>query len=162
MPPPEGQGETLRLCGNAFVQDHLGRVLLTRRADNGLWCLPGGHVEWGETLEQAVCRETWEETGLKISVGSLIGLYSDPFLDRAVPEGSPPSKGHRVVVALFSGSIIKGKMQVTEETTDVGFFMEEDPLTLWRPHVRRIRAGFEKSKAFTAENAESAEKSFGF
>jgi HAD superfamily hydrolase (TIGR01450 family) len=62
----------------AVVLDAAGRVLLARRADNGLWGLPSGHVEPGETVVEAVAREVREETGLDVRVLRLVGLYSDP------------------------------------------------------------------------------------
>ena len=54
-----------------------GRIVLIKRLDNGKWALPGGIVDWGETLTQAAERELKEETGLKIiSMGRLVGIYS--------------------------------------------------------------------------------------
>jgi 8-oxo-dGTP diphosphatase len=53
-----------------------GTLLLVRRAhapQAGRWSLPGGRVEWGETLEQALEREVLEETGLTVRCGQLIG-----------------------------------------------------------------------------------------
>ncbi len=62
----------------AVVFDRSRQVLLVRRADNGLWGLPSGHVEPGETVADAVVREVREETGLHVTVLSLVGIYSDP------------------------------------------------------------------------------------
>ena len=62
----------------AVVFDEAGRVLLGRRLDNGLWGLPSGHVEVGETAAQAAVREVAEETGLQVQVQRLVGVYSDP------------------------------------------------------------------------------------
>jgi HAD superfamily hydrolase (TIGR01450 family) len=62
----------------AVVLDGAGRVLLARRADNGLWGLPSGHVEPGETVTAALEREVREETGLEVRAVRLIGVYSDP------------------------------------------------------------------------------------
>ncbi len=62
----------------AVVFDGAQRVLLGRRADNGLWGLPSGHVEAGETVAEAVRREVREETGLEVAIVRLIGVYSDP------------------------------------------------------------------------------------
>ena len=53
-----------------------GKILLTKREDFEIWCLPGGHVEAGETLAQAAVRETQEETGLEVALTHLVGLYS--------------------------------------------------------------------------------------
>jgi ADP-ribose pyrophosphatase YjhB (NUDIX family) len=63
-------------CVGAIIRDDSGRVLLVRRANEpgrGLWSLPGGRVEPGETEEAAVAREVLEETGLVVSVGALAG-----------------------------------------------------------------------------------------
>ncbi len=54
-----------------------GQIVLVKRKDNGLWSLPGGFVDWGEDLKQAVVRELKEETGLDVeSIGRLVGVYS--------------------------------------------------------------------------------------
>ena len=53
-------------------------LLLMRRSDNGDWGLPGGYVEIGESVAQAAAREVLEETGVRVEVGRLVGVYSDP------------------------------------------------------------------------------------
>jgi 8-oxo-dGTP diphosphatase len=71
-------------CVGAVVHDAAGRLLLIRRANEpgrGQWSLPGGRVEPGESDAVAVARELREETGLKVSVGSLVGsVQRGPFL----------------------------------------------------------------------------------
>ncbi|GCE45958.1 HAD superfamily hydrolase (TIGR01450 family)/HAD superfamily hydrolase (TIGR01549 family) [Thermosporothrix hazakensis] len=62
----------------AVVLNAEGQVLLVQRSDTGLWSLPTGHVEAGETVEEAITREIQEETGLQIRVERLSGVYSDP------------------------------------------------------------------------------------
>lgn len=51
------------------------KVLLIQREDLKIWALPGGVVEENETLEQAVAREVWEETGIKVMPKKLTGIY---------------------------------------------------------------------------------------
>lgn len=59
-----------------------GQIVLVKRKDNGLWSLPGGLVDWGEDLSQAIARELKEETGLQVcEMGRLVGVYSSPQRD---------------------------------------------------------------------------------
>ena len=59
-----------------------GRWVLIRRGDTGGWALPGGTLEWGETLRSALERELAEETGAKLlELGRLVGVYSGPDRD---------------------------------------------------------------------------------
>lgn len=67
---------------NAVARTDDGRILLIRRGDTGQWALPGGTVEWGETLRQTLPREMLEEAGVKkCEPGELLGVYSDPDRD---------------------------------------------------------------------------------
>src|SRR5260221_9893856 len=59
-----------------------GRLLLIRRTDSGKWALPGGTLEWGENLRDAITRELFEETGARVrELGALLGVYSAPERD---------------------------------------------------------------------------------
>jgi ADP-ribose pyrophosphatase YjhB (NUDIX family) len=69
------------------IRDAAGRLLLIKRGHEpgtGLWTLPGGRIEPGETDEQAVAREILEETGLRVTCGRLVGTAELPGLDGAV------------------------------------------------------------------------------
>lgn len=74
-------------CVGAVVQDAAGRLLLIRRGHEpgaGLWSLPGGRIERGETRQQAVAREVLEETGLSVECGRLLGTAELPAPDGSV------------------------------------------------------------------------------
>ncbi len=59
-----------------------GRWLLVRRADVGLWALPGGTLEWGETLRTSIARELREEAGVdECEIVRLVGIFSRPDRD---------------------------------------------------------------------------------
>jgi 8-oxo-dGTP diphosphatase len=59
-----------------------GRWLLIRRADTGTWALPGGTIEWGETLRSTATRELLEEAGVtEVELGSIVGVFSRPDRD---------------------------------------------------------------------------------
>lgn len=63
---------------SAVVTDSEGKILLHKRSDNFLWSLPGGAMELGESVKQAVIREMKEETGFDVEVLKCIGIYPDP------------------------------------------------------------------------------------
>ena len=68
------------ICAAARTVD--GRWLLIRRADTGTWALPGGTLEWGETLRDGLRREMDEEAGvLSCEVKRVVGVYSAPDRD---------------------------------------------------------------------------------
>ncbi len=61
--------------GDAAIIDDDGRILLIQRADNGLWAMPGGALEVGETPAQGVVREALEETGIACQAIRLVGVF---------------------------------------------------------------------------------------
>jgi 8-oxo-dGTP diphosphatase len=68
------------ICAAGHTRD--GRWLLIRRGDTGEWALPGGTLEWGETLRESVVREVAEEAGVTRCVPSrLVGVFSRPDRD---------------------------------------------------------------------------------
>jgi ADP-ribose pyrophosphatase YjhB (NUDIX family) len=103
----------LRPSVAAVVRDGQGRILLQRRSDNGLWGLPGGSVEIGESVTQAIIREVREETGLSVRVDRLIGVYSDPRLQVV---RYPDGKVVHYVSSLFSCTILGGCLETCDET----------------------------------------------
>ena len=68
-------------CAGAIIRDEAERLLLIQRRNEpgaGLWSLPGGRIEPGETDQQAVVREVAEETGLVVTCGRLVGAVERP------------------------------------------------------------------------------------
>ncbi|MFZ6028115.1 MAG: NUDIX domain-containing protein [Chloroflexota bacterium] len=94
----------------AIVQN--GQILLTRRIDFDVWCLPGGSVEANESLAEAARRETLEEVGLDVRLTGLVGLYSRPgWLSQGLH------------IAVFAGEIVGGALQCqASEVAEARFF----------------------------------------
>jgi ADP-ribose pyrophosphatase YjhB (NUDIX family) len=130
------EGAVLLACATVVFDADRAKILLTRRSDNGRWCLPGGHFEAGESVAEAAIRETKEETGLDVEVTRLIGVYSDP---NRLLEYNDGNRFHLVALA-FEARVLGGDLQTSDETTD---FMWCDPndmggVDLMEHHVERI------------------------
>ncbi|HXF85394.1 MAG TPA: NUDIX domain-containing protein [Anaerolineales bacterium] len=126
----------LRLGCSAAIFDKQGRILLTRRADNDQWCLPGGGMEPGESVAEACEREVFEETGLSVRVKRLVGVYSHPHQLAIYPDGGK----YQIVVLHFEAEIIGGEPGLSSETTDFGYFTVEEieHLDMLGKHKERI------------------------
>ncbi len=101
------------------VKDDEGGLLLTRRTDDRSWCLPGGHLEAGESWIEAALREFEEETGCRAAVDGLLGVYSDPATQtHTYPSGD---RFHFVGV-VFEGRLVSGRGEPDSETVEWRFF----------------------------------------
>jgi ADP-ribose pyrophosphatase YjhB (NUDIX family) len=131
----------IRLGCSAAIFDEQRRILLTRRADNGQWCLPGGRMESGESAAEACEREVFEETGLHVRVKRLVGIYSHPDQLVVYPDGN---KAH-IVALHFEAEIINGELGLSNETTDFGYYtvQELEGLEFLGRHKERILDTFE-------------------
>jgi 8-oxo-dGTP diphosphatase len=109
------------LTVDAIVIDDKKRLLLVERGRDpykGRFALPGGFVEYGETVETAVKRELEEETGLKTKVLDIFGVYSDPDRD---------PRGHTVTI-VFCMEYLGGEPKGSDDAAAARFFpMEKLP-----------------------------------
>jgi 8-oxo-dGTP pyrophosphatase MutT (NUDIX family) len=126
----------IRLGCSAVIFDSQGRVLLTKRRDNGEWCLPSGGVEPGESVAEACEREVLEETGLGVRVKRLVGVYSHPDQLTVYSE----TDKFQIVAIHFVAEIISGELGLSDETSDYGYFTmgEIEGLEMLGRHKERI------------------------
>jgi len=132
-----GRNATLRPGSSAIIFDTARqKILLTRRSDNGRWCLPGGGMDAGESVSEACVREVLEETGLAVRVTRIVGVYTSPHLIIEY------SDGNRIqpVGFSFEAEVVGGELGLSEETTGYGYFtmQEIDALDLMEHHRERI------------------------
>jgi 8-oxo-dGTP pyrophosphatase MutT (NUDIX family) len=129
------QGKIRLGCSAAIFDEH-GRVFLTRRADNGQWCLPGGRMESGESVAEACEREVWEETSLRVRVKRMVGVYSHPDQLVVYPDGR---KAH-IVALHFEAEILSGEPSLSSETIEFGYFTldELEGLEMLGRHKERV------------------------
>jgi 8-oxo-dGTP diphosphatase len=118
-----------------FDQD--GKILLLRRKDNEKWTMPGGTLDFGESLTDCAVREVREETGFNIRITGLIGTYTDPNILIAYSDGEVRQE----FTFVYSAEIESGELAIDGESTEVAW---TDPhraveLPLAESQRRRLR-----------------------
>jgi 8-oxo-dGTP pyrophosphatase MutT (NUDIX family) len=132
----------LRLgCSAAIFDEPRQRVLLMQRNDNGLWCLPSGGMDSGESVSETIIREVEEETGLVVGVVGLVGVYSSPHVLVRYPDGNQ----FQIVSLCFVAGILGGELCTTDEAVSVGYFTRDEvaAMDVMANHVERIRDAFD-------------------
>jgi ADP-ribose pyrophosphatase YjhB (NUDIX family) len=130
------EGQLRTGCSAVIFNADRTKALLTRRTDNGRWCIPGGGMEAGESAAEACIREVWEETGLHVEVKRLIGVYSNPHQLAVYADGN---KAHFVVMS-FEVEVTGGELGLSNETTETGFFsvQEMETMSMHGKHKERV------------------------
>jgi glycerol 3-phosphatase-2 len=122
-----------------IIVDDEGRILLEQRRDNGMWGLPGGGIEPGESVFQAALREVKEETGLNVRITRLLGVYSEPAEGRIV---TYPDNGDvaQLVDTVLTAEPIAGSLVMSSESLRLDFFHPEAlPSDIVPPAIRPLR-----------------------
>lgn len=125
---------------------HEGKVLLAHRRDIDWWNLPGGGLEEGETVDEALRREVLEETGLEVEVEQLVGVYSKPLKQE--------------VVLAFRCQVLNGNPHETEEARECRYFAPDalPPNTLPKHRQRVEDALLNQQSAFLRSQRTSTEE----
>lgn len=119
--------DTIIFCENDSV------VLIRRKNPpyKNSWALPGGFVEYGETVESAAKREAEEETGLKVVLEGIVGVYSDPKRD---------PRGH-VISICFKAHKKGGNLKANTDAAEVACFLI--------PEILKFNLAFDHKKILT-------------
>lgn len=129
MPAPV----TPLLTADAVILHPARGVVLIRRGREpfrGMWALPGGFVEPGETVEAACRREAREETGLEVEPVQLLGVYSDPARD---------PRGH-TVSTIFVCRVVGGELCGADDAAEARWFADLCGVELAFDHARVLAA----------------------
>jgi len=129
--------------GAIIIED--GRVALVKRGHAplvGEWSIPGGALEIGETVREAAAREACEETGLKVEVLELLGIY-----DRLLRDEEGRVRYHYLLVD-FLCIRVSGDLCAAGDADDVRWFTPEEVEHLPLPEdtAEVIRLGFERAR----------------
>ncbi|MGV9270148.1 NUDIX domain-containing protein [Kitasatospora sp. NPDC003701] len=133
--PDAPEPNRLVVAASAVVTDDEGRILVQRRTDNGLYALPGGAMDLGESLPGTAVREVREETGLAVEITGLVGTYTDPRHVIAYSDGEVRQQFN----VCFTARITGGRLRISDESTDLRFVAPDDIGDLPMHHTQQLR-----------------------
>lgn len=124
-----------KVAVGVVVERH-GEIVLGRRNHEpklGCWSFPSGFVDAGEVLEEAAAREVEEETGLKVMIERLLGVFS--------------TAGERTVFIAYAGRAIGGELEAGDECFEVRAFPPDQLPELAFPHDGAILAAWARGRS---------------
>lgn len=113
----------------SVVLDDHGRIALVHRKDNGLWALPGGGMELGESIEDCAVREVKEETGLDVEITGLVGVYTNPHHVMKYDDGEVRQQ----FSLCYKTKLLGGELAFDSESTDIAW-VERDAIAALPMH----------------------------
>ncbi|WP_446224826.1 NUDIX hydrolase [Nocardia sp. IBHARD005] len=141
--PAAPQPNAIKVAVSAVVLDDSGRILMIRRTDNDRYAIPGGGLEAGETVSEAVAREVLEETGIEVSVTDLVGVFSNPGHVIAYDDGEVRQE----FSICFRANPVGGSLRTSSESKEVLWVTPQDISSLnVHPSIAlRIERGLEQT-----------------
>jgi 8-oxo-dGTP pyrophosphatase MutT (NUDIX family) len=121
--PDAPKPNSLVPAAGVLAVDRQGRVLLQRRRDTGQWAIPMGKQELGETVTACAVRETEEETGVKVRITGLLGIFSDPGHIVLYHSNGETRQEYEVI---FLGEPVSGQPTANDEASDVRWYTREN------------------------------------
>jgi mutator protein MutT len=149
-----GSRPVIMVGAGVIILDEHNRILLTQRADNGAWSIPGGSMEPGETLEEVARRETEEEVGLRVGEMDFFGVFSGPDLYYEYPNGDQVYN----VTVVYTSRQISGRLKIDEESIQAKYF-PLDELPEISPPLRPVFEAYLTSTNPTVRFTETPAKS---
>jgi len=105
---------SIRLATAVDLFEKDGKIILLRRKDNDKWTMPGGTLDFGESLTDCAVREVLEETGLQIRITGLIGTYTDPRILIEYSDGEVRQE----FTLVYAAEIESGELKIDDESKE--------------------------------------------
>ena len=130
------------LTADIFIHDNDMNFILIKRKNNPFkdyWALPGGFVEYGESVEDAAIREAKEETSITVTLEHLVNVYSEPDRD---------PRGHTITVAYTAkGDLNTRKADSDAEDIEIFSMDKLDKINIAFDHAKIIKDCLNKIKS---------------
>ena len=134
--PAAPKANSMVPSANAVVVNDAGEILLIRRSDNDNWALPGGAMDLGESLVDTAVRETLEETGVRVEVTGLVGIYTDP---RHVILSTSNGEARQEFSVVFTARPVSGEPTPSDESREVRWTAQDVLPSLQMDRSMRMR-----------------------
>ena len=123
--PKAPKPNSIRPAAGVAPFDSIGNILLLRRKDNDKWTMPGGTLDFGESLTDCATREVREETGLNFRITGLIGTYTDPHILIGYSNGEVRQE----FTFVYAAEIESGELKIDDESKEA----------TWAPLAYRLK-----------------------
>jgi ADP-ribose pyrophosphatase YjhB (NUDIX family) len=145
--PAAPRPNSIKPAAAVALFDSDGKILLLRRRDNEKWTMPGGTLDFGESLTDCAIREVREETGFNIRITGLIGTYTDPNVLIAYSDGEVRQE----FTFVYSAEIEAGELVIDDESTEATWteLQRAVELPLAESQRRRLRDVVESRRGAT-------------
>ena len=124
--PEAPKPNSIRPAAAVALFDSSRNMLLLRRKDNDKWTLPGGTLDFGESLTDCAIREVHEETGLRVRITGLIGTYTDPHILIAYSDGEVRQE----FTLVYAAKIKSGELAIDHESKEAIWVSLADAVNL--------------------------------
>jgi ADP-ribose pyrophosphatase YjhB (NUDIX family) len=126
---------TPKVGADAAIFNEQGEILLMERIDGSGWCLPCGWVESLERPGDAAVREVWEETGLKVEIKQLVGVFTRMPSQKFGP--------HTMIAVVHLCQVVGGQLTLSHEGLDLRYWPIEEMQNWHGIHEKYARAAYE-------------------
>jgi 8-oxo-dGTP diphosphatase len=133
--PQAPKPNSIRPATAVALFNSAGELLLLHRKDNDKWTMPGGTLDFGESLTHCAIREVLEETGLQIRITVLIGTYTDPHILIAYSDGEVRQE----FTFVYAAEIESGELKIDDESKEASWMSLTSAVELPLAESQRCR-----------------------